>query len=71
MFLNDKGIVKGFMTIGPCGMLIKKTSFELWGLYVEPFYDKKRCRQSPDSVLWKTKPKNWIKEIIVLLGIGR
>ncbi len=37
---EDKGIVKGFMTIGPCRDVDKKTSFELWGLYVEPFMTK-------------------------------
>lgn len=34
---EEDGIVKGFMTIGPCRDEDRKTSFELWGLYVEPF----------------------------------
>lgn len=34
---EEAGIVKGFMTIGPCRDEDRKTSFELYGLYVEPF----------------------------------
>jgi len=34
---EENQIVKGFMAIGPCTDADKPSSFELWGLYVDPF----------------------------------
>lgn len=34
---DENGIVKGFMIIGPCRDSDRSDSFELWGLYVDPF----------------------------------
>jgi len=34
---EENQIVKGFITIGPCRDADKSSSFELWGIYVDPF----------------------------------
>jgi len=35
-YVYDDGIIKAFMTIGACRDEDKASSFELWGIYVEP-----------------------------------
>ena len=39
-YVYDDGIIKAFMTIGACRDDDKKSSFELWGLYVDPFMQR-------------------------------
>lgn len=34
--LEDQGIIKGFMTLGPSRNEDKRDAFELWGIYVDP-----------------------------------
>ena len=36
-YVYDDGIVKGFMTIGPCHDKTMEDFFELWGIYIDPF----------------------------------
>ncbi len=38
---EENEIIKGFMTIGSCRDEDKSSSFELWGLYVDPFMMRK------------------------------
>ena len=33
---EDNGIIKGFMKVGSCRNEDKKSSFELWGMYIDP-----------------------------------
>jgi len=63
---EENGIVKAFMIIGPCRDADRTSSFELWGLYVDPFmlrngigtkminYCEQRARELgySDVVLW-------------------
>ena len=37
-YVYDDGIIKAFMTIGQCRDIDKLKAFELWGIYVEPFF---------------------------------
>jgi ribosomal protein S18 acetylase RimI-like enzyme len=37
-YVFDDGMIKAFMTIGRCRDDDKPDSFELWGLYVDPFW---------------------------------
>jgi len=37
-YVFDDGIIKGFLTIGPCRDEDELSSFELWGLYTEQFF---------------------------------
>ncbi len=37
---EENGIIKAFMAIGPCRDDDKKGSFELWGIYVDPFWTR-------------------------------
>lgn len=36
-YVYDDGIIKAILTIGPCRDEDKRDSFELWGLYADPF----------------------------------
>ena len=36
----DDGIVKGFLTIGKCRDEDKPNAFELWGIYIDPFFTR-------------------------------
>jgi len=46
-YVYDDGIIKAILTIGPCRDIDKLNSFELWGIYVDPFMK----RQGIGSVL--------------------
>ena len=35
-YVWDDGIIKGFLTMGPCRDADEPNAFELWGIYVEP-----------------------------------
>ena len=37
-YVYDDGIVKGLLTIGPTEDEDKPNAFELWGIYIEPFF---------------------------------
>ena len=39
-YVFDEGILKAFMTIGACRDTDKPDSFELWGIYVDPFMQR-------------------------------
>jgi len=39
-FVYDDGIIKAILTIGPCRDEDKPNSFELWGIYVDPFFQR-------------------------------
>jgi GNAT superfamily N-acetyltransferase len=39
-YVFDDGILKAFMTIGSCRDADKTESFELWGIYVDPFMQR-------------------------------
>ena len=39
-YVFDDGIVKAILTIGMCRDLDKSSSFELWGIYIDPFMKK-------------------------------
>ncbi|MCL2120703.1 MAG: GNAT family N-acetyltransferase [Clostridiales bacterium] len=39
-YVFDDGILRAFMTIGACRDTDKPDSFELWGIYVDPFMQK-------------------------------
>jgi GNAT superfamily N-acetyltransferase len=39
-YVYDDGIIKAFMTAGQCRDADKPDSFELWGVYVEPFMQR-------------------------------
>lgn len=36
-YVYEDGIIKGFMTIGPCRDKNMEDFFELWGIYIDPF----------------------------------
>ena len=39
-YVFDDGIIKAILTIGDCRDADKATSFELWGIYVDPFFKR-------------------------------
>jgi len=39
-YVFDDGIVKAFMTVGRCRDKDEPDAFELWGLYVDPFWQR-------------------------------
>lgn len=41
-YVYDDGIIKAILTIGPCRDADKTHSFELWGIYVDPFMKRQK-----------------------------
>ena len=39
-YVYDDGIIKAFLTMGPCRDTDKPGAFELWGIYVDPFFQR-------------------------------
>jgi len=39
-YVYDDGIIKGYLMIGPCEDKDEISSFEVWGLYIDPFMQR-------------------------------
>ena len=63
---EENNIVKGFMTIGDCRDEDKnKNTFELWGIYIEPLFQRKHIGTKLADHCLNEAIKNNKEEVVV------